>query len=78
MNKLLNLKDNIQKAFNIVLTESRNKDTLKIYKDIHIFSLKTTFYLRTWVFSQLTKLTENNNYTAVINETKKQLIIYYL
>ena len=61
-----------------MLTELRNKDTLKIYKNIYTFSLKTTFYLRTWVFPQLTKLTENNNYTVTMSETKKQLIIYYL
>ena len=78
MNELLNLKNSIQKALNIVSAELRNKDILKIYKDTHTFILETMFYLRTWVFSQLTKLAENNNYTAVMNEIKKWLIIYYL
>ena len=77
-NELSNLKSSIQKALNIVLTELRNKDILEIYKNMHTFSLNTTFYLRTWVFSQLAKLTENDNYTAAISKIKKQLVIYHL
>ena len=47
MNELSNLKDSIQKTLNIASAELRNKDILKIYKDIYTFSLETTLYLRT-------------------------------
>ena len=63
---------------NIVSAKLRNKETLKIYKDMHIFSLNIILYLRTWVFSQLIKLISNNDCITAISKIKKWLIIYYL
>ena len=47
VNALLKLKNRLQAAINVILKESKNKNTLKLYKNMHIFSVYSAVCLKT-------------------------------